>query len=82
MKKIYELIPYETWCLWMVKSNFKQALKDYNIKWYRPQPLRCNYEDVDEYIICDYLWKLSKMSLGERLEYIKENIELSKQNQD
>ena len=52
--KIYELIPYETWCLWMVNSNFKQALKDYSIKWYK-EPSVENYKDEREYLICSYL---------------------------
>jgi len=82
MKRIYELIPYETWCLWMVKANFKQALKDYGIKWYTCQPLRCQYKDGDEFTICEFLWKLNNMPLGERLEFIKENLELSKKYQD
>ena len=79
--KIYELIPYETWCLWMVKSNFKQALKDYSIKWYK-EPSRDNYKDEREYLICSYLWALCRLPLGKRLENIKTNLELSKQSQD
>ena len=82
MKYIYELVPYETWCLWMVKSNFKQACKDYGIHWYSKRPARGNYQDIDEFIICTYLWKLNNMSLGKRLECIKSNIELSKKYRD
>ena len=79
--KIYELIPYETWMLWMVKKNLHQAFKDYNIKLFK-KPIKENYKDEREFIICDYLWNLHLMPLGNRLESIEANMERSKNCQE
>ena len=79
--KVYELIPYETWCLWMVKANLRRTYKDYNIRWFK-EPSLDDYKDEREYLICSYLWHLRHQPLGKRLESIKANLELSKKNQD